>query len=271
MVVWCAAIFPTVLLGQLSLSVSAGLAGEVGEPAPTLPSREPGPYTVAKDAANAFDEAFGAGVNTHLRLNYAFSRHLAADLDLSIFSSLSQSRKTELNGEVEMKTQLNSPRLLVNPGISLSTGWRVFAPYLRLGVLLPGYQPIRIQREIRSDTDLWVRDVRINSQTTFGVSGSLGFTYQVGDRIRLFYEMELRNHSARLKKAEVLTYQHNEMELLPELIPYQRQAEFFRELPVDANQASSPNFDPNRPEQLRTRDKSLRQMTSNLGIIIRLN
>ena len=218
LMVWCTAIFPTFLMGQLSLSVSAGLAGEVGESAPTLPSREPGPYTVAKDAANAFEDAFGAGVNTHLRLNYAFSRHLAADLDLSIFSSLAQSRTTALNGEVEMKTQLNSPRLLINPGISISTGWRVFAPYMRIGILLPGYQPIRIRREIKSETDLWVRNVRINSQTTFGASGSLGFTYQLGERIRLFYEMELRNHSARLKKAEVLTYQHNEMELLPELI-----------------------------------------------------
>jgi hypothetical protein len=264
-------LFPVLVKGQLSLSLSAGVAGELGIPPVSLPSRDPGPYSVAKEAAAAFENAFGSGINTHLRLNYAISRHLSLELDASLFSGFFRTNTQDINGNVEIETQLNSPRIVVNPGIVLGTGWRIFSPYLRAGVLLPGHQPVRLQKEIRSDTDVWTREIQIKGQTNFGWSASLGFSYQLSSQLRLFYEMEHRAHTARFKKANLLSYQRNGTDVLEELAPHQIAARFYPELPPMANHPDSPDFDPDLAEEIRGQKKELRQMTSNLGIIISLN
>ncbi|MEM7370805.1 MAG: outer membrane beta-barrel protein [Bacteroidota bacterium] len=259
------------LQAQLSISVSAGVGGTVLQPVQGAAEQAMVSYSVVKDAGQIFESAFGTGINTRLRLAYTFSRHLSVDLDASFFSGLSRIYARNQVYDQYSENIVKSPRLGLNPAVALSTGWRIFAPYVRVGILIPGFQKIRATKIQQVEDNEWRRDIRLVGQTSFGWNGGLGMSYKLNKRVKMFYEFEFISQHTSIRKASLVSFFYNDEDIMPELETYQKEVRYRKHLDEHSNRPLRSGFDPDKSLDAKVYKRSTSSITANLGIILNLN
>ena len=255
---------------QLSVSVSAGIGGVVLQPVTDVAEQSLVSYTVAKDVGQIFETAYGTGITSRIRVNYAISRFLGIDLDASLFSGFSRFNTQNVANNQLTENVVKSPRLGLNPGVTVSTGWKIFAPYLRMGFLIPGRQKIRATKVQQVNEDVWTRDISLVSRTSFGWNGGIGMSYKVSRRIKMFYEFEYLSQKTAVRKASLTRFTYNEVDVLPDLKTFQKEIVYKNNLSPDANRPLRPGFDQDEPTESKAFKRSTSSITANFGIILNL-
>lgn len=259
------------LQAQLSISVSAGVGGTVLQPIQGAAEQALVSYSIVKDAGQLFESAFGTGVNTKVRLAYMVSRHISFDLDASFFSGLTRIYSRNEVYDQYSENVVKSPRIGLNPGVVLSTGWRIFSPYVRVGVLIPGFQRFRATKTQHVDEDVWRRDIELIGQTSFGWNGGIGMSYKLNKRVKMFYEFEFMSQHTSIRKASLLSFIYNGDDVAPELKTYQKEVRYRKQLDEHSNRPFRPGFDPDQSLDAKAFKRSTSSITANLGIVLNLN
>lgn len=261
------------LLGQFSLGLSAGMGGALGQAqVPPEPTPDPGRYTSAGDALLAYEAAFGSDLSTRLRLHYTWTRHLNLTLDASYVAG--GSRVSRLDPQTGRQTfiDIQSPRFRLSPGLVLSTGWRVFSPYLRAGVMLPGRHTVAFRQEtVEASGSRRRQELAVSGRMSTGVNLGLGMTYRLGDRLSLFYELEFSQREVRVTRARLLSLQRDDEDLLAGLDPFQIETGFKPLVSPTDNFPQNPAFDPQAPLVTTAQERDLRSMQATFGILLSLN
>lgn len=263
--------FHTCVNAQLAVSVGAGLGGSLIPPQEAYNYTDYRTYTSYQEAIRAFDAAFGTGMNTGLRFHYSLSQHVRIDLDASYFTGLTRVEASDLSTNFYKSSVINSPRLRLNPGINLSLGNKTFAPYARLGVVIPTL--FRIKYSSSQLVNNLVEDIEIGiqGQMSLGYSAGVGFSYRLGTRFKLFYEVSYLYRNASIKKSTVRSYMRDSIDVLPDLDPYQVETSYKNYLSLESNTPDNPEFDQTQPLHAKALKRDASTLTLNFGIVVNLN
>jgi hypothetical protein len=254
--------------GQFFLAFGVGMGGNIHESELQEASYPFDEYASAQVATIGFLESLSPGLQTRMRLGYAFSAYLKAEVDVIYVMGLARIGEQFQNGQTLLQTRVRSARMQVIPGICLSMGERRFSPYLRLGGALPFRYHIQLDvLELRSQGEVY-QTLDIEARMLPGWAGRVGMTYRLAEWIGIFYELEYLNQQARLEKSVLTRYEIEGQDEFDRLAPFQVQGNFQEGWHRPPNQPQATGFDPQAPLELETTQEVVQVVGLNFGIVI---
>jgi hypothetical protein len=192
-------------------------------------------------------------------------------MDVSYYTGLAREEALDSITNYHKSTVVKSPRLRLNPGINVSLGNRTFSPYARVGVVIPTLF------RIKYNSTQWINEkeedieIGIQGQMSLGYSAGLGFTYRLGARFKLFYEVSYLYRNAAIKKSTLRSFLRDSVDVLPDYDTYQVETVYKNFLSIDSNIPFNPGFDENKPLHARALKRDASTLSLNFGIVVNLN
>lgn len=263
--------FHTLVTAQIAVSVGAGLGGSLIPPQEAYNYTDYVKYTSYQEAIRGFDAAFGTGMSTGLRFHYSLSQHVRIDMDASYYTGLTREEALDISANYQKSSIIKSPRLRLNPGINLSLGNKTFSPYTRLGVVIPTlfrmkYISSQLVNNVVEDIE-----IGIQGQMSLGYSAGVGFSYRMGSRFKLFYEISYLYRNAAIKKSMVRTFLRDSIDIISEFDSYQVETVYKNYLSIESNTPMNPDFDHSQPLHAKALKRDASTLTLNFGIVVNLN
>ena len=262
---------PLRLASQVSLTIGAGIGGGVVEAKPIPPTHYFDEFVSANSALAGFEQSVGSNLQTRIRLAYDWSDYVKFDLDVAYYNGFLRGSTFDSTGETFSSFSVKSSRLQFTPGVVLSLGNRRFSPFLRLGAALPTRYDITYEATELRNNGQQRQQVSLRALMSLGLSSSLGLTYRISSRLRIFYEASYLYQSAALRGATLQAYQVDGQDRLATLAAYQSEAVFSNRLEPGRNHPDSPDFDQDLPLELEALNQDASLLSLNLGLVFSFN
>ena len=188
--------------------------------------------------------SLGNGFNFGISGGYSFNQYLGVELGLNYliggetkltytFETAWLNPDNTIRTEQQLSTQkLSSNMFRILPSIVITPGFEKLNPYLKMGVVI-GFGNTLVESESNvttNDTLVILRHIREDTRffggLAFGFQGTIGVDYGINENIKIFTEANYLGYSYAPSKAEVIRYELNGTDNLPNLSESEKKHEF---------------------------------------------
>ena len=239
------------------------------------------PNTGKNTTLRSYDDvplSLGNGFNFGISGGYFFNQYLGVELGLNYLiggeTKLTYSYETAwLNPDNTIRTEqrlstqkLSSNMFRILPSIVITPGFEKLNPYLKMGVVI-GFGNILLVSESNVTTNdtlvllnHTVEEIKFFGGLAFGFQGTIGADYGINEKIKIFAEANYLGYSYAPSKAEVIKYELNGTDNLPNLSESEKKYELLDSYTEDGT------FNRDEPSKLTKIGFPYGSMSFNLGI-----
>ena len=228
--------------------------------------------------------SLGKGFNFGGSLGYTFSDYLAVDLGVSYLvggktTGEYTSHRTEILPGSTMTYETKSSRTLysnmfrVMPTFVINPNLEKFNPYVKMGVVF-GFGKMYSNYEYSSSSSSPVGPSPFTESSkeeftggmAFGITGSIGVTYPITEKISVYVEANYMGMSYAPSKSSVIEFSQNGQDNLDQMPIYSQQTEYLNRyteenLPIDYD----------KPRKTLKTSLPYSSMNFNFGVVFNLN
>lgn len=177
---------------------------------------------------------------------YMFNENIGAELGISYLLGDMFKAKSISISQITDYT-LSSKMLRIIPSIVIVSGFEKFNPYAKFGLVI-GSSSIIYGLNDNYDGDIWVTKMKYFGGLAFGLSSSIGATFDLNDKISFFGELNMINLSYAPTKGEIIEASFNGVDKLPILIIYEKEIEFVDRVTYNFENYPYPDYSKPRKE-----------------------
>lgn len=163
-----------------------------------------------------------------------------------------------------------STQLRLTPALVLHTDNDGMNMYSRFGVILPVMGKTTITNEEKNSAGTTKSVIESSGNASLGWTGAFGVTFEAGDALQIFAELEGINLAILGKSQELVEYSNPAGTSIDDLPESAKMTNFVEELTESSNYEGSPNFDPAKATEALARKSSFSSFGINIGVIIPL-